>query len=70
MIELVLFRNGTEVDKVAVMWRALDGADAESQLVVARRQRLDNVLCFSPARGMLRWQCDELFFIDVGNGQE
>ena len=70
MIELVLVRNGTEIDKVAFARCALNGTDAESQLVVARRQCLDNVLCFSPARGMLRRQCNELFLVLVGDSQE
>ena len=49
VVELILLRNGTKIDKVTFIRRTLDGTDAEPQLVVSRRQRLHNVFGFSPA---------------------
>ena len=64
MMELILSRNSAKIDKVTVARRTFDGTNAEPKLVMSRWQSLDNVSRFLPARGMLRWQRDELFFVD------
>ena len=69
MLELILFRNGTEIDEVSLGQRAFDGADAESQFIITGRQLLHDVFRFPPARRLLRRQGDELFLVQVVDRQ-
>ena len=69
-IKMFFLRNGTKVHEVSFGRSTFDCPNTASEFVGTRRQRLNNMLSFFPARRMLWRQGDVLFLIDIRNSQK